>query len=310
MYAARPDGLIGNEDCGQMSAWYVLSALGFYSVCPGRSEYAIGTPLFPGAAVRLPSGGTFTIEARGAGPERPYIQSATLDGEPFERAWLTHDEILRGGRLVFEMGATPNPAWGAGPGKTPVSSMPGPNPPPVPYVATGETPFRESTRVALASPAADAVIRYTLDGSEPTHASPVYKKPIELTATTTIRFQSDTGRENPAPAQEATFHRIPGRWRVLSLSPTHHQYTANGPDALIDGIRGGEDWRLGGWLGFYGADMEAVIDLGETLDIHRLAVSFLQDQNSWIFMPRLRIVRGVDGRRGVGARRERGQRCR
>ncbi len=285
MYAARPDGLIGNEDCGQMSAWYVLSALGFYSVCPGRAEYAIGTPLFPAAAVQLPGGAVFTIEALGAGPGRPYIQSATLDGAPFERGWITHDEILRGGRLVFEMGAAPNTAWGVGPGKTPVSIMTGPLPRPAPYVSAGETPFRGSTRVSLASPAADAVIRYTLDGAAPTSTSPVYKRPIELTATTTVRFRADAGSGEPAPAQEAVFHRIPGRRRVMSLSPTHHQYSANGPDAIIDGIRGGEDWRLGEWLGFYGTNMEAVVDLGETVTLRRLAMSFLQDQNSWIFMP-------------------------
>jgi predicted alpha-1,2-mannosidase len=286
MYAARPDGLIGNEDCGQMSAWYVLSALGFYSVCPGRAEYTIGTPLFPAAVLRLPNGRALTVEAVGSGPERPYIQSATLDGAPFERGWITHEEILRGGRLVFQMGAAPNLTWGVGPGKTPVSSMPGPKPPAIPYVAAGETPFRESTQIALASPAADAVIRYTLDGSQPTGASPVYTKPIALTATTTVCFRSDTGDGESAPAQEATFHRIPGSRRVTSLSATHHQYSANGPDALIDGIRGGEDWRLGGWLGFYGTDMEAVVDLGETATLRRLAMSFLQDQNSWIFMPR------------------------
>lgn len=110
-YTDRPDGLIGNDDSGQMSAWYVFSALGFYPVTPGVPRYSIGTPLYPSAAMHLPNGHTLRIRAEKAGPGRPYIQSATLNGKPLTRPWITHAEILAGGELRFTMTSTPSTLW-------------------------------------------------------------------------------------------------------------------------------------------------------------------------------------------------------
>jgi predicted alpha-1,2-mannosidase len=285
MYAARPDGLAGNEDCGQMSAWYVLSALGFYSVTPGQDTYVIGTPLFERAAIHLANGRSFRITAQGAGLHSPYIQSARLNGQPFDRAFLHHAEILAGGDLVFRMGSEPNRKWGVGAGNVPVSRI-GTDPIlPVPYVAAGVTPFRDSTRVVLASPDAGASIRYTIDGSDPTEASSLYSSSLDLRPAATLRFFATIPGHAPTPVQEATFRKIEGHRRITLAFPPHHQYTAGGNDALIDGERGSDDFRLGDWQGFYGVDLEAVLDLGEEVEIHRLAVGFLQDQNSWIFMP-------------------------
>jgi predicted alpha-1,2-mannosidase len=285
MYTARPDGLVGNEDCGQMSAWLVLSALGFYSVTPGRPEYVIGTPLFPKATLRLPSGRALTITAEGASAERPYVQSATLDGQPFSRAFLRHDEILKGGSLVFRLGPEPNRAWGTGEGERPASSADGAPVLPAPFVAAGSAPFRERTEVSLASSVPGPLIRYTVDGSEPGRAAPAYERPITLTDTTTLRFQAFQDGYPPTPVQDVLFRRLPGSLRLDFRSPWSRQYPAGGPDALIDGERGGDDYRLGEWQGFYGRDLEAMVDLGEERALRRLTVGFLQDQNSWIFMP-------------------------
>lgn len=103
-YGAGPEGLSGNDDCGQISAWYVLSALGFYPVAPGTPYYAIGSPLFPEAIIHLPNGKQFEIAAPGASERNRYIQSATLNGKPFNRTSLEHADIVRGGRLAFQMG--------------------------------------------------------------------------------------------------------------------------------------------------------------------------------------------------------------
>ncbi len=121
LYAPTPDGLCGDEDNGQTSAWYVFSALGFYPVCPGAGEYVIGSPLFRKAALRLQNGATFTVEAPQNSAANRYIQSATLDGKPTGRTFLRHDEILRGGTLRLEMGPRPNPKWGTGAGDAPYS---------------------------------------------------------------------------------------------------------------------------------------------------------------------------------------------
>lgn len=110
-YKDAPGGLIGNDDAGQMSAWYILSALGFYQVTPGIPRYAIGTPLFPDAKIHLPNGRVFHIVARRDSAQAIYIQSATLNGKPLERFWLTHAEIVSGGTLVFRMSSVPSLTW-------------------------------------------------------------------------------------------------------------------------------------------------------------------------------------------------------
>jgi predicted alpha-1,2-mannosidase len=110
-YQDRPDGLAGNDDAGQMSAWYILSALGFYPVTPGIPAYEIGTPLLPSATLHLAGGRTFRIRAEGVNAANKYIQSATLNGKPLQRFWLRHTEIVNGGELVFRMGSQPNKAW-------------------------------------------------------------------------------------------------------------------------------------------------------------------------------------------------------
>ena len=120
-YLDRAAGIAGNDDAGQMSAWYVISALGFYSVAPGTPVYQIGTPHVDEAVIHPPAGKAFTIRARGAAAGKRYIQSATLNGKPLTRTWITHQEILSGGELVFTMGDQPNRAWGSRPEDAPPS---------------------------------------------------------------------------------------------------------------------------------------------------------------------------------------------
>ncbi|OAD42241.1 GH92 family glycosyl hydrolase [Polaribacter atrinae] len=111
-YNTTPNGLSGNEDCGQMSAWYVLSSMGIYPMNPASGEYEIGTPIFEKATMNLPNGKTFTIEAENVSDKNFYIQSATFNGEVFNKTAISHDAILEGGSLLFVMGAKPNKNWG------------------------------------------------------------------------------------------------------------------------------------------------------------------------------------------------------
>lgn len=120
MYRDTPDGLSGNEDCGQMSAWYIFSALGFYPVNPADQRYVIGTPAVSGASLALPGGKRFTMRAEGLSPSHRFIAAVTLNGTPLARTYLQHSEIMNGGELVFRM--TDRPAvWGSGPGDAPPS---------------------------------------------------------------------------------------------------------------------------------------------------------------------------------------------
>lgn len=113
MYNDKPDGLCGNEDCGQMSAWYVLSSMGFYPVNPAAGAYVFGSPLFKHIVIGLPGGKSFEIIAENNSAENIYIQSAELNGKAYEKTFITHKEILNGGTLKFVMGNQPNPEFGA-----------------------------------------------------------------------------------------------------------------------------------------------------------------------------------------------------
>ena len=111
-YNTTPNGLSGNEDCGQMSAWYVLSSIGLYPMNPASGEYEIGSPIFEKSTIKLPENKTFMIEAEYVSHTNFYIQSATLNGKPFTKTTLSHQDILKGGTLHFVMGNKPNKNWG------------------------------------------------------------------------------------------------------------------------------------------------------------------------------------------------------
>lgn len=121
LYAPTPDGYPGDEDNGQTSAWYVFSALGFYPVTPTVGEYAIGSPLFRRVTLTMPGGKTLTVEAENNSATNVYIQSVTLNGQPWNKAWLPREELQKGGTLRFVMGAQPNKSWGAAKADAPFS---------------------------------------------------------------------------------------------------------------------------------------------------------------------------------------------
>ena len=120
-YNNAPDGLAGNEDCGQMSAWYAISALGFYAVDPVSANYVFGTPLFDKATIDVGGAKPLVIEARRKSEKDIYIQSVTLNGKPYGKSWFRHADVAQGGTIVMTMGAEPNKKFGAAPADAPPS---------------------------------------------------------------------------------------------------------------------------------------------------------------------------------------------
>jgi predicted alpha-1,2-mannosidase len=115
LYSIGPGGICGNEDMGSLSSWYVFSALGFYPVCPGENKYMIGSPVFEEVMLKLTppyQDGQFVIKAYNSSKENKYIQSARLNGQMYNKSWITHDDVINGGTLEFEMGSQPNKNWG------------------------------------------------------------------------------------------------------------------------------------------------------------------------------------------------------
>ncbi len=111
LYLNTPAGLSGNDDCGQMSAWYVLSAMGLYPVNPVSGQYEIGTPLFPSLTLQVGDGKVFTVLAKNSGKEHIYVQSVTIDGKPLDKSYITHEQIMAGATVEFTMGPKPGPVW-------------------------------------------------------------------------------------------------------------------------------------------------------------------------------------------------------
>ena len=120
-YSAEPLGMCGDEDFGEMSSWYVLSAMGFYTVCPGQPVYDIDSPLFEKITIDIGNDKTFVIEAKNVSAKNKYIQSAILNNRSLNKPWFEHSDIVNGGTLVLNMGPRPNTKWGSAPEAAPPS---------------------------------------------------------------------------------------------------------------------------------------------------------------------------------------------
>lgn len=295
-YTPAPDGLIGNEDCGQMSAWYVFSAAGFYPVTPGSAIYAIGSPLFPEVRFTLENGKSFVVKARGVSEKNFYIQAATLNGKPYLKSYIDHSDLVTGGELVFDMGPLPNRRFGRGSGNEPVAEIAQPKIIPVPVI-TGARTFRDRSKIGVQNLAPRSSVYYTIDGSEPAAQSTRFVRPFVINRDTTVKAVAIDARGNRSSVVTGTFHRIPHDWKLTLSSSYSSQYPASGDSALIDGIRGTMNWSGGAWQGYWEKDLEAVIDLGKVQRVSKVGAGFLQDIGSWIWFPhRVEIGLSVDGK--------------
>lgn len=285
LYGEGADGLCGNEDCGQMSAWFVLSAMGFYEVTPGSGIYAIGSPLFEKAVIHLGESREFIIKADGNSAGNIYIQSATLNGQPYNKLYIRHEDLVKGGELVFHMGSSPSEQWAAGKDGSPVSAIMEDLIVPVPYFKALSATFQDSVIFSIQDVDPDAEIYFTSSKTNPDQNSNRYQYPVKLTEPIEFNAIAILDNGNRSKVASSSFYKIHNDWKVRITNPYSPQYSAGGDMALIDGQRGGPNFRTGSWQGYQGTDFEAVIDLGKSIPISEVRASFLQDQRSWIFMP-------------------------
>nr|MBC8435959.1 glycoside hydrolase family 92 protein [Bacteroidota bacterium] len=286
-YTNRRDGLCGNEDCGQMSAWYVFSALGFYPVTPAADIYAIGTPQFPFSKINLENGKSFTIRANRINMRSFYIQSCSLNGKDLNSPFITYQDIMNGGELVFEMGPVPNKNWGVDVQST-VHSLQSPITEhliqPVPFIKQGKSTFFDSTVITLSSPDSNARIYYQILGSHSSstwrpasgHSYILYSSPLIVHETTTIRAYAQKDEGEPSHIIESTFHKIPENRKIKLNTAYASQYSAGGDIALIDFKKGSENFKTGVWQGYEGVDLKAIVDLGKVQEVNKISVGFLQ----------------------------------
>ena len=289
-YKPEPDGLIGNEDCGQMSAWYVLSASGFYEVTPGSPVYAFGTPLFKEVEYNLENGKSFIIKAPNVSSNNLYIKSAKLNGQNYQNSYISHEDLMKGGVLEFEMVDSPaKEAFVSQP-----MSLRAERAIAVPIIEGGGRVFQDQTTITLKATVRRDEILYSIGGKWN-----VYRGPFTINQTTTVKalttakvipssdgnFGDGRDRFEGGLTSEATFYKKPNNWTVSIASKYNRQYTGGGDEGLIDGIRGTVNFASGEWQGYQGQDFVATIDLQRETEIKRLGGGFLQVARSWIWMP-------------------------
>lgn len=294
-YRDAPDGLIGNEDCGQLSAWLVFSAMGFYPVTPGAPYYAVGTPWFPELVLHLENGKSFVVRADEPSANRCYVQALSLNGQTRNTPFIRHEEIVEGGNLDFTMSDRPNVNWGLESWKHPTVD---PEKQIVinPVIQTDGKLFRDSTVVTISATPGDTVL-FSTDGKDPNLKWPgsgptrsswqVYTGPFTLRNSTVVYAMSGANGKFSRPVRAEVQTYPHPDWKVRIPTIVNPQYTAGGPEGIIDGVRGTTNWRKGDWQGFQGSDLEVVVDFGTPMPVRELGGGFLQDMRSWILMPRL-----------------------
>jgi len=284
-YKNDPDGLIGNEDCGQMSAWFVLSAMGFYQVCPGQLQYAIGSPLFEKVTINLENGNKFIIRAENLSDKNYYIQSAEMNGNKYNKCYITHNDIMNGGEIVFKMGSEPNKNWGARDEDVPVTSIDIKPIVKVPVIVSEKQSYQGKQTIELKTDIGEDKIYYVIGGGEPDLNSILYTKPFEINESVIIKAIAYNSEGECSKIVSAQFYKVPEGRSINILSKYSPQYTGGGDEALIDLAKGSRNWRLGYWQGYLGKDFEAVVDLGKVQFVKKVSGEFLQDVMSWICFP-------------------------
>ena len=208
LYTSSRDGLCGNENCGQMSSWYVFSAMGFYPVTPGQDVYAIGTPIFDEVTIYLENGQTFTINSPGTSSEKKYIQSAMLNGNAYSKSFISHGDIVKGGELTFEMSSTPNIEWGFNLKDRPLTSV-SITAVMNPTISAPSGAFLKDMTITMDCGTPGAAIYYTLDGTTPSPTARRYRQPIQLTRSTTVKAIAMKDGYLPSYIESVNYNKLP-----------------------------------------------------------------------------------------------------
>lgn len=246
-YKNAPDGLIGNEDCGQMSAWYILSSMGIYSVTPGKPEWQATTPYFDEVKINLEDGTSRTITK-----STPF---SVLNKLGFENVKTIQDV------KVAEQVAAP--------------------------VINSSRLFvvNSTVKIDKLNPKDKLYYMVTDEGASNSKKRFIpYTKPLKISKTSTVSAYSERNGQKSS-VTNAVFFKRPNNWTIATKSHYSTQYNAGGELGLIDGIHGSENWRKGEWQGYQGQNFEGVIDLQSPQAIKEISSTYVQDSRAWILMP-------------------------
>jgi predicted alpha-1,2-mannosidase len=283
-YKNSPDGLIGNDDCGQMSAWYVLSSLGMYQVCPGNPQFVLFNPAFKESHLNFENGKKMRIESEPGAISN--ITGITLNDVQNTSSYITYDKLMEGGNLIFEyklMAAVKVPF---GITNRPSSILKEFPIIPTPVVNYKTKTFSGSQPLSIkAINAKGEKVCYTTNGGTVTKHSTAYVKPFMITNSSQVKVKAYSATDS-SEAGVAHLFRVNTKQIVKVRSIVNPQYGAEGPQSLVDGVCGDTDWRKGDWLGYQGQDLEMVIENKDIRPLTKIGAGFLQDTRSWIVFPR------------------------
>lgn len=285
-YPNNPDGLIGNEDCGQMSAWFVLSAMGIYEVTPGSGTYVFGTPLFDEVKINLENGKSFFIKTKNRTAANFYINNTWLNKKPYPFSYIKNTDFENGGELLFEMSAVPNKQRGAANEMMPHSFVDDRDFLAVPFLDMTDNKFKTTLDVVLKHFDPDAAIYYSVQpAGESKSAFTLYTKPVTINKTSDVYFYAEKNGVKTAVINQK-FYLVPTDRTIEVLSKVSSMYTAGGMEALIDGVIGTANWKTGEWQSYYAQDFSAIVDLKQVKPISYVAIHVLQDVSPWIVYPK------------------------
>ncbi|SHJ77261.1 alpha-1,2-mannosidase, putative [Arenibacter nanhaiticus] len=293
MYSDRPDGMVNNEDLGQMSAWYIFSTLGFYPLSPSSLQYQLGAPYFEKASIHLENGNSFVVSAENLSEENIYVQSVLLNGKTYDKNFIYHKDIIKGGSIVFTMGPKPNKKWGASDESTAVGKL-NESTVKIPVIAalapfdTNERAFfADKHLVKLKSNESDASIYYTLDGSTPTQKSSLYIAPITVTSDAVLKAIAVKEGLNPSkvyekPLVKSVFPSLKKGYPKVDMVNPDTAYGKGDGSTLFDEVFGSSSYGDGKWTGIKG-NIELYLNLGEKVALNGISLGVLTDVGSWIF---------------------------
>lgn len=291
-YKNTPDGLIGNEDCGQMSAWYVLSAMGLYQITPGTNFYNLGAPSFDEINLKQDSTNFFQIKAKDLTYTNFYCDDVeySTDNRPHYLQIDCQKIFEKGGNLTFFMNSKPRILISHFKKILGLPYIKSTNFVINPIIEGGIISFQKSKTVPITTSQKNTIIYYTTDGTEPDKQSKKYTQPLIVNTSQTIKAIAYNQNGDSSFVTTATYKKMDHDWDVKLNTDYEQMYDGGGAMGLIDGIRGETNWRKGNWQGYQKKDADIVIDMKKLTTVSTVSAGFLQDTRAWIVVPKQVIV--------------------
>ncbi len=294
-YLPTPDGLVGNEDCGQMSAWYVFSALGFYPVCPGSPNYAFGRPLIDQGKIKIGEK-EFVISVQNNSESNKYIQLVKWNNQEYKKLFITHEMLKEGGLLEITMGSSPNSQQSNY--ENDATEMNSANFVPVPNFDSPNAIFPLVSSVTIETlPNETGEIFYSINnGDYNLYAG----QKLSFTSTTELKakvVRKVTNQTFESKVVSTVFKKFEQDKSIRLDCLWENHYSANGMQSLVDGERGKDEYRNAEWQGFLCPEVSGVVELNSLKTIQKVSLSALQDCRSWIYLPSsFEVEYSIDGK--------------